>query len=132
LPIFSTGSGSVISSTTPFTFDNHTPESKPHLPTSTKTLRESPSQSFRKRAGSFDPPTTNQTNDEGLTILRIKRRRNEEPLDTLGKENPLACTSELDDLAISRPKINCWLYFLLDSSCPGAVGKVGRKEAKED
>ncbi|KAG0298281.1 hypothetical protein BGZ97_004127 [Linnemannia gamsii] len=83
LPIFSTGSGSVISSTTPFTFDNHTPESKPHLPTSTKTLRESPSQSFRKRAGSFDPPTTNQTNDEGLTILRIKRRRNEEPLDTL-------------------------------------------------
>ncbi|KAG0055368.1 hypothetical protein BGZ89_002371 [Linnemannia elongata] len=77
----------VINSTTPFTFDNHTPESKANLTAtsgkSTKTLRESPSQSFRKRAGSFDPPTTSQTNDEGLTILRIKRRRNEEPLDTL-------------------------------------------------
>ncbi|KAF8929824.1 hypothetical protein BGZ47_000867 [Haplosporangium gracile] len=48
-----------------------------------KTLRESPSQSFRKRAESFDPPTTSLTSDEGLTILRIKRRRNEEPLDTL-------------------------------------------------
>ncbi|KAF9276448.1 hypothetical protein BGZ88_001747 [Linnemannia elongata] len=77
----------VINSTTPFTFDNHTPESKANLTAtsgkSTKTLRESPSQSFRKRAGSFDPPTTSQANDEGLTILRIKRRRNEEPLDTL-------------------------------------------------
>lgn len=81
----------VINSTTPFTFDNHTPESKANLTAtsgkSTKTLRESPSQSFRKRAGSFDPPTTSQTNDEGLTILRIKRRRNEEPLDTLGNQS---------------------------------------------
>ncbi|KAK3829654.1 MAG: hypothetical protein J3R72DRAFT_264184 [Linnemannia gamsii] len=75
-----------ISSATPFTFDNHTPESQANLiktATNTKTLRESPSQSFRKRAGSFDPPTSTQSTDEGLTILRIKRRRNEEPLDTL-------------------------------------------------
>ncbi|KAF9922345.1 hypothetical protein FBU30_007571 [Linnemannia zychae] len=70
---------------TPFIFDNHTAESETHLGTATnnKTLLESPSQTFRKRAGSFDPPTTDQSNDEGLTILRIKRRRNEEPLDTL-------------------------------------------------
>ncbi|KAF9126081.1 hypothetical protein BGW39_006952 [Mortierella sp. 14UC] len=78
--------GTIIGSATPFTFDNHTPESQANLmklATNTKTLKESPSQSFRKRAGSFDPPTNTQSNDEGLTILRIKRRRNEEPLDTL-------------------------------------------------
>ncbi|KAF9900561.1 hypothetical protein EC991_007184 [Linnemannia zychae] len=79
-------SASVINSATPFTFDNHTPESQANLlrlAENTKTLKDSSSQSFRKRAGSFDPSANTQPNDEGLTILRIKRRRNEEPLDTL-------------------------------------------------
>ncbi|KAG0203451.1 hypothetical protein BGX33_009118 [Mortierella sp. NVP41] len=67
----------ITSSATPFTFDNHTPGSQ-----ATQT-KDSQSQSFRKRAGSFDPPASTQPGDEALTILRIKRRRNEEPLDTL-------------------------------------------------
>jgi len=90
---------SVINPATPFTFDNHTSESNANLTAtsgkSTKTLRESPSQSFRKRAGSFDPPASSQTNEEGLTILRIKRRRNEEPLDTLGNQHSLPWIVEI-------------------------------------
>jgi len=60
---------------TPFAFDNHTAESRAaqETPVTSSTL------------GSKRGAEISSTTNDGLTILRIKRKRHEEPLDTLGK-----------------------------------------------
>lgn len=60
---------------TPFAFDNHTAESQAAQETSMAS-----STSGYKRGAEIS-----STSNDGLTILRIKRKRHEEPLDTLGK-----------------------------------------------
>ncbi|KAG0315397.1 hypothetical protein BG000_005215 [Podila horticola] len=57
---------------TPFTFENHTSESQAAQDTPTGNTSGS------KRGAEISPP-----GNDGLTILRIKRKRHEEPLDTL-------------------------------------------------
>ncbi|KAF9306499.1 hypothetical protein BGZ74_005467 [Mortierella antarctica] len=56
----------------PFTFDNHTPESQVAQSMPMGNISGS------KRGAETSPP-----GNDGLTILRIKRKRHEEPLDTL-------------------------------------------------
>lgn len=67
---------SLASNPTPFTFDNHTPESRAEI-----------------RTVDHKASNVNNSNTPGdaFTILRIKRKRNEEPLDTLGKGSARRC-----------------------------------------
>ncbi|KAF9954876.1 hypothetical protein BGZ72_004190 [Mortierella alpina] len=64
----SSSTSSLASNVTPFTFDNHTPESRAEI--RTEDLKVSNT-------------SNSNTASDAFTILRIKRKRNEEPLDTL-------------------------------------------------
>lgn len=67
----------------PFTFDNHTPESQVAQSMPMGNISGS------KRGAETSPP-----GNDGLTILRIKRKRHEEPLDTLGNTSKMEARRE--------------------------------------
>ncbi|CAO3574570.1 unnamed protein product [Mortierella alpina] len=74
---------SLASNTTPFTFDNHTPESRTEARTEDRKVTS---------------VSNSTTPSDAFTILRIKRKRNEEPLDTL------VVQEQLDKLAGKKQK----------------------------
>ncbi|KAF9575169.1 hypothetical protein EC968_004105 [Mortierella alpina] len=74
---------SLASNATPFTFDNHTPESRAETRTEDRNI---------SHVGN------SHTSSDPFTILRIKRKRNEEPLDTL------VVQEQLDKLAGKKQK----------------------------
>ncbi|KAG0211489.1 hypothetical protein BGX28_007850 [Mortierella sp. GBA30] len=77
----SSSSSSLASNTTPFTFDNHTQESR--------------AENIKDGTGTNN---SNNNSSDAFTILRIKRKRNEEPLDTLVVQD------KLDKLAGKKQK----------------------------
>ncbi|KAG0045219.1 hypothetical protein BGZ83_009530 [Gryganskiella cystojenkinii] len=94
-----------------FSFDNHTDDSwkdehqrskdRPASSLSNRGAKRSLSNEDDEnatKAGGASSSTTGKTENEGLTILRIKRRRNEEPLDTL------VVQQQMDKLAGKKSK----------------------------
>ncbi|KAF9347279.1 hypothetical protein BGX26_001232 [Mortierella sp. AD094] len=82
--VFSLAANSSSSSfsSTPFTFDNHTPESKTLNQTATRALQDKATSTGAGSPAAVGS-TANGPNNDAFTILRIKRKRYEEPLDTL-------------------------------------------------
>ncbi|KAF9931803.1 hypothetical protein BGZ67_005109 [Mortierella alpina] len=78
----SSSTSSLASKATPFTFDNHTPESRAETRNEESNVRS----------------VGNNVPSDAFTILRIKRKRNEEPLDTL------VVQEQLDKLAGKKQK----------------------------
>ncbi|KAF9110286.1 hypothetical protein BGX27_006565 [Mortierella sp. AM989] len=67
----------------PFTFDNHTQESKTVAQNGTKIPANKASSLGKRSLATGGNAASSGANSDAFTILRIKRKRHEEPLDTL-------------------------------------------------